>query len=868
MTISELLRNRVYKWRTDGYPSAYPALSEILDFNYIEDENRNRIPRFLRRAQVEALETYWYLRVVEKTPLMKDLYQKLASDPAELLKILEINLPSDEIVRLSIHGNLLDTIFKQIITDELFCKKYKLEAVRETLSLPYPSYILALAMGSGKTLLIGAIIATEFSLAFEYHNGFFVKNALVFAPGKTILGALKNISDIHFEEILPPRFYNHFISSIKITYTKDGQQELRVLRHSGYNIIITNTEKIRIQKPTGSTQTTLLSFKKREKIEERCEVANLRLQAIASLPQLAIFSDEGHHTYGRTLDADLKKVRKTVDYLVKNTNVVCVVNTTGTPYFKKQVLKDVVYWYGLSQGIQDGILKEVRDNVISFQQTNLENFVSWVIKDFYHDYRDVTIHNGAKAKIAIYFPNTHGVDEALPIVKKTLAEMGEDPSTMLAVHNKSTNETKDFFNNRINDTHNPYRVYLLVNMGTEGWNCLSLFATALARKLSGSNNFVLQAASRCLRQTLGNSTKAKIYLSTENVPILNTQLQETYGETLQTLNTAKQDMIKYRIVIRKTHIPPIRLTKTIRKIVKRKNKQVSLNFTVPEVESSKAILIKYKIREPSQTQKPLHQKEMRAITVDQERRDIFVIAVELSSVFRIDALDIYWSLLAVYPEGKIPVAHINELKKQIEKQTARWQVEEATKEESLSIIHPEGFRIEETGAGIRYVGETSYKKSRSEYILKYETMQSKNIHGFSFHYSPYNFDSLPEKDFLLNMLEIVNEKPNDIDDIYFTGGLHTPRQTDIIFEYRNSFGQWKNYVPDFLIRKKDGRSLIVEIKKERLRNDEIEGESGFKATSLHKIEQQNEPKLKYQMLFTDTADIGFENINMVKEWVY
>jgi hypothetical protein len=47
----------------------------------------------------------------------------------------------------------------------------------------------------------------------------------------------------------------------------------------------------------------------------------------------------------------LKKVRKTVDYLHQNSpNLVCVVNTTGTPYFKRQPLRDVVVWYGLSLG--------------------------------------------------------------------------------------------------------------------------------------------------------------------------------------------------------------------------------------------------------------------------------------------------------------------------------------------------------------------------------------------------------------------------------------------------------------------------------------------------------------------------------------
>ncbi|MDY6877371.1 MAG: hypothetical protein SWK90_14365 [Chloroflexota bacterium] len=34
--------------------------------------------------------------------------------------------------------------------------------------LDYLSYILALAMGAGKTILIGAIVASEFAMALEY----------------------------------------------------------------------------------------------------------------------------------------------------------------------------------------------------------------------------------------------------------------------------------------------------------------------------------------------------------------------------------------------------------------------------------------------------------------------------------------------------------------------------------------------------------------------------------------------------------------------------------------------------------------------------------------------------------------------------
>ena len=66
-----------------------------------------------------------------------------------------------------------------------------------------------------------------------------------------------------------------------------------------------------------------------------------------------MFSDEAHHTYGQSLDTELKKVRKTVDYLASGTNLIAAVNTTGTPYSQRQPLRDVVIWYGLAHGIRD-----------------------------------------------------------------------------------------------------------------------------------------------------------------------------------------------------------------------------------------------------------------------------------------------------------------------------------------------------------------------------------------------------------------------------------------------------------------------------------------------------------------------------------
>jgi hypothetical protein len=179
-----------------------------------------------------------------------------------------------------------------------------------------------------------------------------VQNALVFAPGRTIIESLRELAQIPYDRLLPPRMHKAFAASVKLAFTRDGEKDIPVIRRSSFNVIVTNAEKICVQEETirKSDVGALLAPERED--EARTEVANLRQQAIASLPHLAVLSDEAHHIYGQSLNTELKKVRKTVDYLAANTNLICTVNTTGTPHFQGQPLKDVVIWYGLSGNIQ------------------------------------------------------------------------------------------------------------------------------------------------------------------------------------------------------------------------------------------------------------------------------------------------------------------------------------------------------------------------------------------------------------------------------------------------------------------------------------------------------------------------------------
>jgi type III restriction enzyme len=862
MTLYSILKSKNLEWRRNNYQSDYPTISEILEFN-LNPETGNL--GFLRKAQFEALETYWYLRIVEGTPHIFDLYCKIYNDPVELFKALNISISREDLIKIMSKGGM-EAAFEKIRNDDNFVRQYKLEALRETLLLKYPSYILALAMGAGKTILIGAIIATEFAMALEYpESSNFVKNALVFAPGKTILGALKELSDIPYEKILPPRLCKEFTVSVKFTYTRDGEKDIPVIQGSAFNIIITNTEKIRLKKEDIKGDL----FKKGEVATEdrKALIANKRLQTISSLPNLAIFSDEAHHTYGMTLGEELKRVRQTVNYLAEQTNLLVVVNTTGTPYYGKQILKDVVYWYGLSQGIKDGILKEVRGNIVAYPDVEDEQFIKDVIIDFFKNYKDVRIYDGSPAKLAIYFPQIEDLQKFKPVLEKTLVELGLDPSIVLEVHSNSEPEIQDLFDNRINDPHLPYRVFLLVNKGTEGWNCPSLFATALARELKSSNNFCLQAASRCLRQTSGNIHKAKIYLSQANVKILDSQLKETYGETLQELNLASPDLRKERLILRKTEIPPVLLKKKLLKVIPcDKNIDFTkIDIQKPETKTGEYRKVIYDLKDiPDRKGVLITQKEEKLI-VEEDFVDVYSFACELSSLYRLPLMIIYEKIKALYPDGEIPESHTIEIRKQLEEQLKNYTITEEEIEVALALVKPQSFNKEEKEGQIIYTTEIVYHKDKENLLLKYERFKEQNKGWyqleFGFHYSPYNFDSNPEKDFFEQLLLMLNENLADVEDIYFTGAITDPNKTDFIFEYKGKDGRWHNYTPDFLIKKKNGKMLIVEIKAEPYRDPE-------KEKAIKEIEGLNPDRLKYEILITDRDEIGFKNINKVKEEIY
>ena len=845
MTIIQKIQTDVKIWRESGYPTAISQVKEILNFQKIESHNDSieRQYKYLRKAQFEAIETYLYLRFVKKTPKIIDLYKQYYPISRDFTKALNI----DHIPEYSFkYIKNIDDVLADF-QDENILKANKYHSLVETINLDYPSYILALAMGSGKTNIISAIIAIEFAIAIENEKNTefnFMQNALVFAPGLIILkNSLKKISTLPFEKILPPDLCRKFLANVK--YIQAGNNKtLSLIRGSKWNIVVLNSEKIILREVKAKTDNQQKSF------EERKLQANLRIEAIKSLPNLAIFSDEAHHTYGNKIGDDLKKVRETINHIHENKELVCVVNTTGTPYSDKKMLKDVIFWYGLEDGIKDGILKSLHHGVkqYNFETENEEKEVVFdIINNFFSKYK-------TNEKIAFYFKNEEHLERLKPYIEQALFKEGFTNDIVLkyTLETKTTNTEKEFLS--LDEPKNKKRVILLIGMGKEGWDCKTLFSTALITESSSSNNYILQASTRCLRQIEGNTQPATIYLSRKNMMVLNKEMQANYNTDATILDNLKVENHKEQILTAKKPNPP-RLEIKVKelKIIEDKEKPFILKLEKPEIEN-KEIIVNTANLQNNQVQETGDYQRIS----NNDKISLLLASNIIATKYHLKNLDVLKKMQKIYQENsEIPEYHLQELFKQIDDKKQNYKtIEEITTRIIAIIKTEEGFQKSEDG---KYYYHTIKFKEGNSPIFKHNTNNSQ----YGFHYEPYNFDSKPENDFFEKILNITNSKAKDIEDIYFTGGLTTPDKTDLHFQYKGQDGKYHQYYPDFLIKKKSGEIFIVEIKAEKERED---FDVKAKEKAVQEIANINENKIKYVVLYTtgetiSTSDKEFLKVN-------
>jgi hypothetical protein len=214
--------------------------------------------------------------------------------------------------------------------------------------------------------------------------------------------------------------------------------------------------------------------------------------------------------------------------------------------------------------------------------------------------------------------------------------------------------------------------------------------------------------------------------------------------------------------------------------------------------------------------------------------------------------------------AEIPDNHLFYLGQQLETQRAQYDEEFEEIDIAVALIKASGFdRGEKDGKQI-YTARISFSKENQKYYqTAMDTPDSVYALENSFHYDGYNFDSAQEIEFLEWVLTLLKNEVHQIEGIWFTGGFTDANKTDLLAEYLGEDGRWHHYTPDFVLRRIDGKHLIVEIKADRFsldinadldrlsKGETAQTQEGRKAVALKRWETLNPDKLTYHVMFSD-----------------
>lgn len=829
---------------------------------FLDHNNPDRNPKaFLRQPQFEALEIYVFLKEYLNNAPVHEIFDDWAY-AKDKFKGRTYAERSGQIVQ----EDLLKQNFREQY--EIVFKRMKANA------RDYSNYIFALTMGTGKTILMATCIFYEFILANKFpKDKRYCKNALVFAPDKTVLQSLREIQTFDMTKVVPAEYVNFLNSHIRFYFLDEAGVSLNTIDKTHFNVIISNTQKIILKKNTKekSPLDKLLESGKPdyqpnsvydqnadlygfdEPDDEVSLSTNQRFEKLRRIEQLGIYIDEAHHVFGTKLANTIgikttkTSLRLTVDELANSlrkagTQVVACYNYTGTPYVGTEVLPEVVYAYGLRQAIDNKYLKKVRIN--GYTNTRTNEFVEIAIADFLK-HNSNQRHEGMLPKMALFASNIDELTKELrPAVEKALEKHGI-PSSSILVNvgdpKLTTNDDEWEFNHRLDTPGSEKQFILLVNKGREGWNCRSLFGVALFRKPK-SKIFVLQATMRCLRAIGTAQPTGHVYLSEDNKSILEKELDQNFRISISDL----EKIGKEKEVIEINPVPPpVTITlKRVRKkydLVEKKKIATGINLELDKVETDKYRIIHTEQEGLTVKDAGRHKVREEDLTDLREKREFseITLVAEISRYLNKSCLFIE-NILATTQEGTDEILDkINEFNEVL----YDWVIPRLFKE--FYDIDEQEDAIDEYPVQLVKLSKEGFRFSASEDMIARQ-QEAGELVTKSFHLDTYCFDSKPEKTLFWDLL-----KDGKIKKIYFTGML-THGQSDFYIQYIDPDSHTvRSYYPDFLFQRDDDSYVIVEVKADGLIDEPV-----VQAKKQYAEQWAGQNEMTYKIIASSDAEKG------------
>ena len=373
--LQNIIREKTNAWLNQSDCSIKPLLE------YIYKKGK------LRDAQIEALETYLFLKIKGQNKPLAELMREGFFNQNIDLNNLPIAQKTRENLRKSPSALALFEFAQR--------EKKDLEPLAHLLNqthadfdtegvineifydIPYTDYLFSLPMGAGKTYLMAAIIYLDLYFALnEPQNPLFAHNFIILVPSglkSSVIPSLKTIENFDPTWILPEAEAFKVKRLLKfdvLDQSKSSKKEQRkrnpnaqkVANHQPFEqlmglVMVVNAEKVILDRLDKTKQLALIG--KTEQEQE--QLANELRSIIGQIPNLQIHIDEVHHAQD-----DDKKLRQVVTNWNKTGAVVnSVLGYSGTPYLaspdkipvandctlKFQQITNTVYYYPLERAV-------------------------------------------------------------------------------------------------------------------------------------------------------------------------------------------------------------------------------------------------------------------------------------------------------------------------------------------------------------------------------------------------------------------------------------------------------------------------------------------------------------------------------------
>ncbi len=513
----------------------------------------------LREPQIEAIETYLYLKIMGENKPLKDLFGEGFFCEELNLDELDINVPARKFLRSNrlahslfnyAHTAKLEEV-KQAIIREQKKLNYK-QIIRDMFyGVAYPDYLMSLPMGAGKTYLMAALIYLDLYLAeASPDDKDLAQNFLILIPNaqKSSIGpSLRTIDAFDPEWVLPADIAKRIKSNIKFVVldeSKSKKKSMRTenpnavkvanaLRSSFNHIFVVNAEKVILNRMNGQ----------KNLFPAELANANELREYIGKLPRLAIFIDEVHHA----TDSDIK-LRQVVNGWCDHraSQITVVLGFSGTPYleekdnvrvsetvgFRMGQISNTVYYYSLLEGVRHFLKQPIVRRALNLDRSEI---IRRGVEEFRREYGDKVYPAAGIAKLAIYCPTIEVLEkEVYPLLT---GELGLRESEVLRYHRGNKQypaiAESDAAFRALDTPASPHRYILLVGIGREGWDCRSLTCVILSQEGDCKKNMVLQTCCRCLRQAGAGQATALIWLNEGNARLLESQLKQQQNTTIE-----------------------------------------------------------------------------------------------------------------------------------------------------------------------------------------------------------------------------------------------------------------------------------------------------------------------------------------------